>query len=159
MVSLQHGLVFTSRICSVGHCRNLQRLSGQVSKSMKTLLIIPVILLLTGCTCTPVYTPEITEDSAIITTKVGEEFTITLDSNPTTGYQWKLSDNFTEGVVRLVKSEYVAPETEMVGAGGQEVWTFKAIEPGETTIDMEYVRPWETGIEPVVVKSFGVTVE
>ena len=53
----------------------------------------------------------------------------------------------------------MAPETEMVGAGGQEVWTFKAIEPGETTIDMEYVRPWETGIEPVVVKSFGVTVE
>ena len=95
----------------------------------------------------------------MITTKVGEEFTITLDSNPTTGYQWKLSDNFTEGIVKLVKSEYVAPETEMRGAGGQEVWTFKALEPGETTVEMEYVRPWETGVEPVVVKIFGVTVE
>jgi inhibitor of cysteine peptidase len=54
----------------------------------------------------------------------------------TTGYQWKLSDDFTEGIVKLVKSEYVAPETEMVGAGGKEVWTFK-----ETTVDLEYVRP------------------
>ena len=43
----------------------------------------------------------------------------------------------------------------MVGAGGKEVWTFK----GETTVDLEYVRPWETGIVPVVVKSFWVTVE
>ena len=95
----------------------------------------------------------------MITTKVGEEFNITLDANPTTGYQWQLSDNFTEGIVKLVKSEYVAPETEMVGAGGKEVGTFKGVRPGETIIDLEYVRPWETGIEPVVVKSYGVTVE
>jgi len=39
------------------------------------------------------------------------------------------------------------------------VWTFEGVRPGETTVDMEYVRPWETGLEPVVVKSFGVTVE
>ena len=77
----------------------------------------------------------------------------------TTGYRWKLSDNFTEGVVRLVKSEYVAPETEMVGAGGKEVWTFKVVEPGETTIDLEYVRPWETGVVPVMVKFVEVYVE
>ena len=95
----------------------------------------------------------------MITAKVGEEFTITLDSNPTTGYQWKLSDNLTEGIVKLVKLEYLAPETEMVGTGGKEVWTFEGVRPGETTIDLEYVRPWETGVEPVVVKSFGVTVE
>jgi len=47
----------------------------------------------------------------------------------------------------------------MVGTGGKEVWTFEGVRPGETTIDLEYVRPWETGVEPVVVKSFGVTVE
>ena len=124
-----------------------------------TLLIVPVILIMAGCTCTPKNQCKNTEDSTMITTKVGEEFTITLDSNPTTGYQWKLSDNLTEGIVKFVKSEYVAPETEMVGAGGKEIWTFKGVRPGETTVDLEYVRPWETGIEPVVVKSFWVTVE
>ena len=58
-----------------------------------------------------------------------------------------------------MKSEYVAPKTEMVGAGGKEVWTFKAIEPGEATVEREYVRFWETVLEPVVAKSFGVSVE
>lgn len=61
--------------------------------------------------------------------------------------------------MKLVKSEYVAPDTKMVGAGGKEIWTLKAMEPEKTVIDMEYVRPWETGVQPVVVKSFGVTVE
>ena len=61
--------------------------------------------------------------------------------------------------MKLVKSEYVAPETEMVGAGGKEVWTFKGVRPGETTVGLEYVRAWETGGEPVVVKSYRVTVE
>ena len=47
----------------------------------------------------------------------------------------------------------------MVGAGGKEIWTFKGVSPGETTITLEYVRPWETGVQPVIVNSFGVTVE
>ena len=96
---------------------------------------------------------------SVLTGKIIQSKRLHLWKFTTTGYQWKLSDDFTEGIVKLVKSEYVAPETEMRGAGGQEVWTFKALEPGETTVEMEYVRPWETGVEPVVVKIFGVTVE
>ena len=38
-----------------------------------------------------------------------------------------------------------AGETPMVGAGGVENWTFKALAKGETTISMEYSRPWEGG--------------
>jgi len=33
------------------------------------------------------------------------------------------------------------------------------MEPGETTITLECVWPRETGVAPVVVKSFRVTVE
>lgn len=47
----------------------------------------------------------------------------------------------------------------MAGAGGKEIWTFEGVRPGETTVELQYVRPWEEGVEPVVVKSFGVTVE
>ena len=62
-------------------------------------------------------------------------------------------------MVKLAKSEYVAPEKKMVGAGGEEIWTFKAMEPGETMVDLEYVKPRETGVEPVAMKSYEVTVE
>jgi len=125
----------------------------------KIFIIIPVILIMAGCTCTPDKQCKSDEDSPMITTKVGETFTITLDANPTTGYKWQLSDNLTESIVKLVKSEYVAPETDMVGAGGKEVWTFKGVKPGETTINLEYVRPWETGVEPVEKENYRVVVE
>jgi len=52
----------------------------------KILMIVPVVLLMAGCTCTPKNQCNVSEDSTMITTKVGEEFNITLDSNPTTGY-------------------------------------------------------------------------
>lgn len=95
----------------------------------------------------------------MITARVGEEFTFTLDSNATTGYSWKLSDSFSEDIVKLVGSEYQPPETRRKGAGGKEIWRFEAVGAGKTTITLEYVRPWEKGVEPAMVKSFGVTVE
>ncbi len=73
--------------------------------------------------------------------------TVTLFSNQTTGFQWsekaKIGDN---GLLEQIGHEFVAPESKgIVGAGGQEVWTFKALKKGETTVSMEYSRPWEGG--------------
>ena len=31
------------------------------------------------------------------------------------------------------------------GTAGQEIWTFKALRPGTSTISMDYSRPWEGG--------------
>ena len=36
----------------------------------------------------------------------------------------------------------------MVGAPGEELWTFTAVAEGETEIVLEYVRPWETDEAP-----------
>jgi inhibitor of cysteine peptidase len=41
--------------------------------------------------------------------------------------------------------EYVAPTSDLMGAPGKEVWTFKALEKGTTIIAMQYSRPWEGG--------------
>ena len=91
--------------------------------------------------------------------RVGEEFTIILNSNPTTGYRWKLPDNSSGGIVESLGSEYQPPETQRKGAGGREIWRVKAVAAGKTTITLEYIRPWEKGVEPAMVKSYAVTVE
>jgi len=40
----------------------------------------------------------------------------------------------------------VSPENKgLVGAPGEEVWTFKALKKGTSTIALEYSRPWEGG--------------
>ena len=88
----------------------------------------------------------------------GKTFTVTLDSNATTGFSWQLAGNSDDSVVELVNSEYQTSQaTEgLMGAGGQEVWTFKALNKGESTISMQYSRPWETGVEPA--ETFELTV-
>jgi inhibitor of cysteine peptidase len=89
----------------------------------------------------------------------GSEFTLTLESNRTTGYQWQLAKSPDENVVQLVGNRYEVPDTRLIGAGGREVWTFKAVGKGNTEIHLKYVRPWETDVPPVKEAVFSVVVE
>jgi inhibitor of cysteine peptidase len=89
---------------------------------------------------------------------VGQEFNITLASNATTGYRWELTALPDEAVVKLVTNAYKSPETRALGAGGQEIWTFRAVGLGRTVINLKYVRPWEKNVAPVKTASFAVDV-
>jgi inhibitor of cysteine peptidase len=93
-----------------------------------------------------------------IEVEVGQEFAITLRSNPTTGYQWQLVDLSDADIVKLVGSEYKGPEAERVGAGGEEVWSFQATGQGETSVSLVYVRPWEKDVPPAEARTFTVLV-
>ena len=77
----------------------------------------------------------------------GGSLTVTLCSNPTTGFQWSESAQISdESVLEQVDHEFVPPEAEnIVGGAGKEVWTFKALKKGTTEVSMEYSRPWEGG--------------
>ena len=74
---------------------------------------------------------------------VGEELTVTLGSNPTTGFQWsenaEISD---ESVIKQVSHKFVGPETDVPGTPGEEVWTFRAFKKGTVITFLEYSRPW-----------------
>jgi len=86
---------------------------------------------------------EYRDPAVLIEVEKGEEFAIVLESNPTTGYQWKLAEELDAEILLLEKTEYKKPETELIGAGGEEKWTFKAEGLGSTSITLAYVRPWE----------------
>lgn len=80
---------------------------------------------------------------------VNDSFEITLCSNPTTGFKWvetaQISDTT---VLQQIEHEFIGPESEPPpppGTPGQEIWTFKALKKGTTTVSMEYSRPWEGG--------------
>ncbi len=86
---------------------------------------------------------EFRDPAVEIVVEKGEEFAIVLESNPTTGYQWKLNRALDEKILTLEKTEFEPPEEEVLGAPGEEKWTFKAQGLGRTTIELAYVRPWE----------------
>jgi inhibitor of cysteine peptidase len=87
-----------------------------------------------------------------------EQLTVALDANPTTGFQWQLAAPLDERVIKVVKHEYQGPDTSRMGAGGTDVWTFKAVGAGNTTIVLEYRRPWEKDVPAADRKTFPVLV-
>jgi len=86
---------------------------------------------------------EYQDPMTLIEVEKGEEFAIVLESNPTTGYMWELTEPLDEEIIHLVKTEFEEPDVELLGASGEEKWTFKAEGLGDTSITLSYVRPWE----------------
>jgi inhibitor of cysteine peptidase len=84
----------------------------------------------------------------IVVKKSAPEFTITIQSNPTTGYSWSLKD-YDYNLISPVSSKYYPPvNKKLIGAGGYEKWTFRVkpqgfIVPQTTSLTLIYSRPWD----------------
>ncbi len=86
----------------------------------------------------------------------GGTLTVTLESNITTGYSWNENANIGDKtVMQQTDHKYQPPATPIPGAGGKEVWTFKALKAGQSTISVEYRRPFEPTAAPA--KTFSLT--
>ena len=74
---------------------------------------------------------------------------VTLCSNPTTGFEWEQAKIGDQNVLKETSHEFISPDeiktAPRVGAAGQEVWTFRALKAGTSTISIAYSRPWEGG--------------
>lgn len=92
-------------------------------------------------------------------TTIGRSFTIALDANPTTGYGWKQSIK-DQTVVAYVSDVYNAEarDPQVVGGGGTDTFTFKALAKGTTTITLTYARPWES-VPAAQTRTITVTVK
>ncbi len=89
----------------------------------------------------------------------GQILVVTLESNPTTGYRWEQAENQESYLEQMGEAEFKPSETgepPLVGAGGWEIFRFKAISAGQMTLQLVYHRPWEEGVEPL--KTFSIQV-
>ena len=84
-----------------------------------------------------------TDPGTAIQVATGEEFSIVLAGNPTTGYTWQVN---TDGRHLELLDQSFERSAESVGAGGVEIFRFRALAAGETEITCEYRRPWEEEI-------------
>lgn len=81
------------------------------------------------------------EGENVIQAKLNQPFNISLDSNPTTGYVWTV--NFDSDFLKKENESYRRSQPELIGSGGQQVFTFIPIHIGKTTVSAVYKRPWE----------------
>jgi len=107
---------------------------------------------------TPTTLPEPTDPTQLITVTAGETFDIILPSNPSTGYHWNIIGELDESIVQLVAQDYIAEEPVKPGSGGVDVWTFRAVDAGNTTIELGYFPPDEDP-DPFETVIFSISVE
>jgi len=105
-------------------------------------------------------TVDVTEadNGGQIEVELGKLLAVTLESNPSTGYQWELVENNKSILKQFGQKEYRPPETpnpRTVGAGGWEIFRFKAVSAEQTTLELVYHRSWEDA-EPL--KTFTIQV-
>ena len=99
-----------------------------------------------------------TDELSRIDAVVGQSFVIALDSNPTTGFSWRLASSLPR-MLKLQGKRYIPDEPQLIGSGGTEEWTFKAVRSGRATIVFEYVRPWDNKSPPEKKQVFYIVVK
>jgi inhibitor of cysteine peptidase len=129
-----------------------------------------VALLMTGCAAssptptlpptaeTPSTLPEPSDPTQLITVKAGETFELVLPSNSSTGYRWNIIPELDENIVQFVEQGFMAKQPVIPGSGGLDVWTFRAVNAGDTTIVLGYYPPSNQN-DPDEVVTFSIHVE
>jgi inhibitor of cysteine peptidase len=90
--------------------------------------------------------------------ELGQILVVTLESNPSTGYRWEQAENQESYLEQIGEAEFKSSETgepPTVGAGGWEIFRFKAVSAGQMTLELVYHRSWED-VEPL--KTFSIQV-
>ncbi len=119
-----------------------------------------IILVMAGllAACTPSVKP--TNPQVRIETSAGRQFTLVIESNPSTGYHWEIVGDLDKNVVDFVSKNYKSTsDPNLVGGGGVDIWVFKAVGVGETQVTLGYYPPSNTKTEPAQTETFTVVVK
>jgi inhibitor of cysteine peptidase len=76
-----------------------------------------------------------------VSAAAGDDVTITLDENPTTGYRWFI-ENSNPDVIEVKSSDF-APGAGGSGAGGTRQITLVLQKPGTARLELNSRRDWE----------------
>jgi inhibitor of cysteine peptidase len=144
-------------------------------KVMVTAVVVTILLVASACSLAPgastikeahieVHNDEFM-DTNYVTREIkvpdGSILTVTLGSNPTTGFVWKETAQIANPtVLEQTGNKSIPPEGEgIIGASGSQEWTFKALQKGTTTVNVEYSRPWKGGEKAEWIFELIVTVK
>ncbi len=80
-----------------------------------------------------------------INVSLGEEFTISLDSNPSTGFEWWT--DFDPAYLSLTNSTFISgnENSQLVGVPGTKKFTFSTLSSGQTDVILLLLQSWENG--------------
>ena len=76
-------------------------------------------------------------------------------------YRWQLVEPFDKTHLEKVSNHYQADANpnRMVGVGGTETWTFKALKSGHAEIQLRYIRSWEAQDPSAQVAKYQIKID
>lgn len=124
------------------------------------LTFVCIMLFLNACSGHPPAKLQITDPASPLEVSAGQTFTLVLESNPTTGYHWALVGQQQDDILSLISNEYISTsDPGLVGGGGLEVWTFKAVQQGHARVILGYFPPSNTPTDPSKTVEFTIIVK
>jgi predicted secreted protein len=131
--------------------------STETSKTTSSLTGYAAATMIKYYTCTAFEKkPNVAEE---ITFPANKGVTVRLCSNQTTGFQWSEPEISDTSVIDFTEHSYTPPVSDEVGAAGTEKFVFLGVNPGTTTVYLEYSQPWEGGEKAVWTCTLTIIVE
>ncbi len=87
-------------------------------------------------------TGVILDSQKINEVNISDVVIVKLSSNPSTGYTWCYGSS-DPSALRLISSNYVGPDSSILGAPGTQIFTFRAMHKGSLELTFKYYRPFE----------------
>ncbi|UVJ43077.1 protease inhibitor I42 family protein [Pseudomonas sp. LS1212] len=125
-------------------------------------LLVPLSLaLLAACAQTPPHNVNLEAQSECpLQLQTGQMLTLTLPSNPTTGFRWLVQNPAASILHSLGPEVYSNPEDAgLVGSAGQSVWRFKAQNAGDGHLLLIYQQPWAPEVRPTQTFDCSISVK
>jgi predicted secreted protein len=83
---------------------------------------------------------EISDPEKVIEVAAGEEFTITVEANLSAEYHWEVAEELDSSIVEYVWKNHVPAQPGTTVSSARDVWRFRAVALGETTITLGYYQ-------------------
>jgi inhibitor of cysteine peptidase len=99
------------------------------------------------------------DNGRAVTLKTGDILTVSLVSTPGTGYGWNVARLDSQVLQEAGKPTIIHDAHPIPGAPAAQVFRFTAAGVGATTLELDYVRPWEKGLAPARIFRLSVTVQ
>ena len=93
------------------------------------------------------------DHGATVRMQVGDEVSVALAENPSTGFLWAV-DHLDEDALASASDEYALAEGVGMGGGGTRTLTYRALKAGETKLAFKLWREWEGDVS--VTQRFSV---
>jgi predicted secreted protein len=136
-------------------------------KKIPAILLLICLVFLAGNSITTHAEEGIPESKPVIFTtsdanstasvKMGKQFQIVLECQPSTGYVWQVI-GIDKALVKIGRIQY-RPKTNLLGGVEEQIISFTALKKGKLQLELQHKRPWEGKPPPEKVQSFILNID